>query len=64
MTPKIKIEGTQKVGALVYLAEGGKSCTTNRADAAKNYPAPIGRIIKGPSLKLNASAESALASLE
>ena len=67
MTPKIKIEGPLTAGAEVYLIEGGKAFTTNKAKAAKAYPQPLGRIVKtktGPSLKFNTFAEGALASLE
>ena len=67
MTPKIKIEGPLTAGAEVYLIEDAKSFTTNKEKAAKAYPHPLGRIVKtktGPSLKFNAFAEGALASLE
>jgi len=74
MTPKIKIEGPIKAGSLVYLIEGGKAFTTHKKKAAKGWPDPVGRLIPdsersdlhapGIVLKLNASAEGALASLE
>ena len=72
MTPKIKIEGPLKAGSKVYLIEGGKAFTTDKTKAAKAYPQAMGRIIKSTaggvhpslSLKFNAFAEGALASLE
>lgn len=74
MTPKIKIEGPLKAGSLVYLIEGGKAFTTHKDKAAKGWPDPVGRLIPdserserhvpGLALKLNASAEGALSSLE
>ena len=74
MTPKIKILGPLTAGAEVYLIEGGKAFTTHKEKAAKGWPDPVGRLIPdserskshvpGIALKLNASAEGALASLE
>jgi hypothetical protein len=72
MTPKIKIEGPLTAGSAVYLMEGGKAFTTDKAKASKAYPQPMGQIIKSTaggvtpplSLKFNAFAEGALSSLE
>ena len=73
MTPKIKIEGPLEAGSLVYLMQGDKAFTTHKEKAAKSWPDPVGRLMPSPNagchipdltLKLNASAEGALASLE
>ncbi|MFA5937353.1 MAG: hypothetical protein WC822_05785 [Candidatus Paceibacterota bacterium] len=64
MTPKIKIYGSLKPGSLVYLMDGKKAVTTDKKLAGVGWLDPVGRIIDGPTLKLNASAEKALASLE
>lgn len=63
MPPKIKIYGSLKPGAKVYLMDGKKAVTTDKKLAGTN-PVQVGIIISGPALKFNATAEQALASLE